>query len=86
MCREMQDCEDCGVEGEWFFSVIPQDRVSQHDAQWAQEITKLIANGFPPDGDEVKALARHYWAGEMTSHPAWEYLTSSALIDGVEPY
>jgi len=86
MCRDPQECDDCGAHTEWLFEVVPSARVERHDLAWASDIDVMLSEGVPPDDLRIVDLARRYWSGQASDHPTWEYLSPQATIVHVERY
>lgn len=86
MCDSPQGCDDAGAHCEWLFEVEPSGAVERHDMEWATCMDRLLSEGWPSDGEEIRSLAHRYWQGHPSECPTWEYLAGSAIVIRVERY
>jgi hypothetical protein len=71
------------------FQVEPIGDVQVHDVSWIRELQRSLDKNnltFPPiewmDWNEntLRYLCRHYWYGEASHQPVWEYLVPEARV------
>lgn len=86
MCDDPQECDNAGAYCEWLFEVMPAGDQQRHDMDWATTIDSMVSDGWPCDDARIVELARHYWSGEASDMPTWEYLARAATVVSVEPY
>jgi len=78
-----------GQVGGYVYRVQPEGQVDVHDVHWIGELQRSAQKRdmtFPPDhymdwtDKTLTFLCAHYWWGEASDRPVWEYLTPSATI------
>ena len=81
-CEE--DLEYSGGGEEFVFVVKSIGKVTQHDMNWATEVSILLGDDVPMSDTRYEEYAKNYWHGESAKligkEPVWEFMMDSAQI------
>lgn len=81
-CEKLSDIDRAGGASSGWCLLLEadDDLVTRHDQKWAWEITSLLAHGASEDDELVIRMANHYWSGEASDDPVWEYLAPEMRV------